>query len=256
MSEPSFAAHKLYVKHVKPAIVDYAFDVVKKYGMDDSHGIPHFLRVVGYIDAVYDKIKSPTRIQIAGWNDEYLVRETIYTAGYVHDLIDDKYIKGKKAQREALVGLQNALRNCGYTEEQVEAISFIINNMSWSKRHKRKMQVEPKIPQIKENQYTIATQLVSDADMLDAFDPERCREYTMHKYKTTNRNDENVCNWVRTIMGERVLRYISDYMTFDECKVIAKPLHDELVEYIKVNLADAKPQPYMELLVNDPPESC
>lgn len=79
--------------------------------------------------------------------------ETILASCWLHDTIDDKLDVEK---RQSVVAIEQLLKENGATENQIEEILHIIQNLSYSKNLTKKRQLSP------------LGQVVQDADRLDA----------------------------------------------------------------------------------------
>lgn len=79
--------------------------------------------------------------------------ETILASCWLHDTIDEKLDVEK---RQSVVAIEQLLKENGATENQIEEILHIIQNLSYSKNLTKKRQLSP------------LGQVVQDADRLDA----------------------------------------------------------------------------------------
>ena len=86
---------------------------------------------------------------------------------------------------------------------------------------------------------TVVRNIVSDADKLEALGKiglVRCIEYTKEKYfeknKTTILNDE-LKELVLKHANEKLLRLKDEFITTETGKMMAGPLHDQLLNYLK-----------------------
>jgi HD superfamily phosphodiesterase len=212
---------------VHPKLIDYAVKIIEKYNIDDSHGIEHARQVVKLVIELFDKVNPRVR----NWSRED-TRHIAITAAFVHDIIDDKYMGDNEKQE--LENLMAFIGSLGYTAEQVNAIYFIITNMSWSKRRLREMKGETQIPC---SDYAALTALVAECDQLDAYDPRRCWDFTCQKkeFRGLARDDPAVLKQVNTIMGLRVLRYKQDYMYNDASRLLAEERHKGLLKWFDDN---------------------
>ena len=79
--------------------------------------------------------------------------ETILASCWLHDTIDEKL---EVEKRQSVVAIEQLLKENGATENQIEEILHIIQNLSYSKNLTKKRQLSP------------LGQVVQDADRLDA----------------------------------------------------------------------------------------
>lgn len=212
---------------VQSKLIDYAVKIIEKYNIDDSHGIAHAMRVINYVRELFNVV-SP---RVRDWSSEDTEHITI-TAAFVHDVIDNKYMGVN--EKEELKNLMVCIKSLGYTDEQVEAIYFVITNMSWSKRRVRELNGESHIP---DSDYTAITALVAECDQLDAYDPKRCWDFTCQttEFGGKGRYHPDVLKQVNTIMGLRVLRYRQDYMYNEASRQLAIEPHNKLLKWFDDN---------------------
>lgn len=115
--------------------------VFEQEGQDKSgHGMDHLQRVTNMISQICKQEPA----------DQFIA----LSAGWLHDVIDDKLTHNPQEQQDKVVAL---LRKIGVNDAQIEAIMVIITNMSFSKSLDGK-------------QYKLSPegQIVQDADRLDA----------------------------------------------------------------------------------------
>lgn len=209
----------------------FALETVEKYKMDDSHGMRHFVNTALYVKLILEDFKDQTIISGYTKSRE---NEIITDAAFSHDLIDSKYMDENKG----IEYLSAEFKRNGYNDVDLNIVLKIITTMSFSKRIKR---LRMNLPAIEPGPYTLATEIVTDADQLDGFDPERCRIYQERKFphsKTLSRG------WRKTILVKRVLLYKDVFMTTSLGKKLAEPLHNQVLEHVARELADAEMYEY------------
>jgi hypothetical protein len=220
---------------IPPWLVAYAHSVVKTHNIDSSHGVDHGIAVAKYAATITDcqdccLDKSHCNLIPGLSHDD--ARRVIIIAAFVHDLVDHKYVDPIEATRE----MKHEFTKHHMDDVLITYIDVIINNISFSKRvHRRKLgkkmidMAELGCPELQ-----LATEIVCDADMLDAYDPIRCINYRLHSMPN---NPDNL-RWAKLILSKRVLSYKSMFLNTNSSKKIAEPLHDELQEYLDVNMSD------------------
>lgn len=120
-------------------IRDYATEQLKS---DKSgHGLDHIKRVV--TNAKMLLAEEPSA--------DYLIT---LSAAYLHDVIDDKLIDDVAAARDAVM---QRMRDTAFSDDQLNTVMLIIDNMSFAKSLSDERQALP-----------IEGQIVQDADRLDA----------------------------------------------------------------------------------------
>lgn len=151
----------LYVR-----LFNFVLYTISKYQIDESHGLSHSMNVLHNANAIYQSElhKNP-----------YLEQQQtiIYSSAILHDMCDNKYMDVDCGLRE----INNVLTH-HLTQEDANTIKTIINTMSYSKVKKNGF------PSLGE--YQLAYHIVREADLLAAYDFDRCMIYHM------NKNDTNV----------------------------------------------------------------
>lgn len=216
---------------------DFALETISKFNMDRSHGIGHFVNTVLYLRMILEEFSHTNIIPGMSKSDEV---ELMIDAAFAHDLVDSKYMdEGDGIRRLEKVFIEN-----GYTEEKFAIVVKIITTMSYSKRIARK---RAGIPMIPIGPYTLATEIVVDADQLDGYDPERCRIYQETKFWSSayDHLDESEkirlsLGWRKTILVSRVLKYKSEFMNTNTGRKLAEPLHNNVIDHVKRELEDAE----------------
>ena len=146
-------------------LVNHSFNYVVKtsdfYKIDESHALKHSMEVYGFAKRIYESelIKNP-----------YLEtqRDIIYMAAIGHDMCDKKYMnerEGIEKYKEYLSGLM--------PENELKIMGEIIGTMSYSKVK------ENGYPELGE--YQLAYHIVREADLLSAYDIDRCIMFRMFR---------------------------------------------------------------------------
>ena len=132
-----------------------------KYRIDESHGLSHSMNVLNFANAIYENElpKNPTL-------EKY--EKTIYVSAILHDMCDKKYMN----QTQGLLEINNFLED-KMTNEEIAFTTNIINTMSYSTVKKNGF------PDLGEYQY--AYHVVREADLLTAYDFDRCMIYNMYR---------------------------------------------------------------------------
>lgn len=191
-------------------MIDYAKSVIKKYNMDSSHDMVHFKNVANLAELILHTDGEVLSTQEIFPGIPFTTcRNIIIHAAFVHDLIDNKYMD----EKTGIYNLVQEFTDQKYPFRDLQIIITLITNMSYSKRKQRIKNGEE---QFRNDEYKLALRILADADQLDAYRPERivtfqnnqsCKKYGAVLHEETN-------SWAKTIMTERVLKYISDgYMT-------------------------------------------
>lgn len=134
---------------------------IQKYNIDESHGLSHSMNVLTYADSIYNS-ELP--------ENPYLENQKriIYVSAILHDMCDKKYMDENKGLDEISRFLDEEI-----SKNEVDVIKKIINTMSYSTVKKNGF------PWLHE--YQLSYHIVREADLLTAYDFDRCMIYNMYK---------------------------------------------------------------------------
>lgn len=134
----------------------------QKYSIDESHGLSHSMNVLRYASEIYESelemhpiIKQHEKI--------------IYVSAALHDMCDKKYMD----QTEGISEIEEFLAENKMTPIEVNVVKLIISTMSYSTVKKNGF------PNL--GPYRRAYHIVREADLLSAYDFDRCMIYNIHK---------------------------------------------------------------------------
>ena len=153
-------------------LLDYCFRYVvntsNKYNIDESHALKHSMEVYSFAKKIYksELVKNPYL------KEQQLI---IYSAAIGHDMCDKKYMNEKKGIEEYLNYLSKYV-----PPNELEIIGKIIGTMSYSKV---KINGFPDL-----GEYQLAYHIVREADLLSAYDIDRCIIYGMYHDKCDYNN--------------------------------------------------------------------
>lgn len=145
-------------------LISHLFEFIsftsRKYCIDESHGLGHSMDVLVNAHAIYSSelLKNPflkTQERI------------IYISASLHDMCDRKYMNPD----EGILAIESWL-NEKITQPEIEITKKIISTMSYSKVKKNGF------PELGE--YQLAYHIVREADLLAAYDIDRCIIYNMN----------------------------------------------------------------------------
>lgn len=140
----------------------FILTVSKKYDIDESHGIRHSMEVLQYAsDILNSELLCNQQLK-----DQ---EKVIYASSLLHDMCDKKYMD----EEEGIKEIQNFLED-KMTPEEIDVTLVIISTMSYSKVKK------VGFPKTLGN-YELAYHIVREADLLSAYDFERCIIYNIYK---------------------------------------------------------------------------
>jgi HD superfamily phosphodiesterase len=173
-------------------MINQAFECVKhlteKYKIDESHALKHSMEVMRFAYEIFASER---------WANPHLVeQETVVLASAIlHDMCDRKYVPDEAT---AIQEIRDFM--AGHLSDQdLNAIISIITTMSYSKVKKNGY------PDLGE--YQLAYHIVREADLLAAYDIDRCVIFGM---AVTKMNYTDAFARATEIYRERVLTYRSD----------------------------------------------
>ena len=172
-------------------LINHAFTYVvrtsKLYNIDESHALKHSMEVYNFANKIYESElpKNPFLEQ---------QREIICTASILHDMCDKKYM----SETTGIKLIQNNMIDY-LSYNNLEVVSNIISTMSYSKVKAHGY------PDLKE--YQLAYHIVREADLLSAYDIDRCIIYGMYVEKL---DYDKALKRAIELFESRVLKYRSD----------------------------------------------
>lgn len=144
--------------------INAAFKLVielsRRFDIDESHALKHSMEVYAFTRRIIIS-ETPT------YPDLVKQREIIYLAAILHDMCDKKYT----AETDGVAILREKLRDL-VDEHSLWIIMKIITTMSYSTVKK------DGYPELGE--YQMAYHVVREADLLAAYDIDRCIMYSMY----------------------------------------------------------------------------
>lgn len=191
--------------------LNYVINTTHKLNIDESHGLKHSLEVLHYAEEIYNSevIKYPFLEK---------QKEIIYTSAILHDMCDKKYMD----QEKGIEMIKNHMK-IHMNKEQLDVMDKIISTMSYSTVKKNGF------PELGE--YQLAYHIVREADLLSAYDIDRCLIYSLNFEKL---DYFNALKRVVEITHNRILTYRSDKLfVTNYSKNKSFKLHAETVK--KVN---------------------
>jgi len=165
----------------------YVVETSEVYKIDESHSLKHSMEVYGIAKKIYESELL---------NNSYLEQQksVIYAAAIGHDMCDKKYMDEKEGIIRYQHFLSEYMNPC-----DVEIMGKIIGTMSYSKV---KVHGYPKL-----NEYQLAYHIVREADLLTAYDIDRCIIYGMSVEKLEY---DKALKRALKLFETRVLKYRSD----------------------------------------------
>ena len=203
--------------HLINRAFNYVVDTSAIYKIDESHALKHSMEVYRYSTKIYaNEVPKHYNLQ-----DHQAI---IYAAAIGHDMCDKKYMD----EKEGIVRYQTYLSNV-MNPSELEIMGDIIATMSYSKVKKNGY------PDL--GQYQMAYHIVREADLLAAYDIDRCIMYDMYR---NNLNYADALHQASSIFDKRVLRmrqdnlFITDYSKQESLQLHLKALKE--VKNLRKNL--------------------
>jgi hypothetical protein len=190
----------------------YVVDTSQLYKIDESHAVKHSMEVYGFAKKIYESEVK---------NNPYLEkqREIIYMASIGHDMCDKKYMDEKEGILRYQTHLSEYMRS-----SDLEVMAQIIGTMSYSK-----VKVNG-YPDLKE--YQLAYHIVREADLLAAYDIDRCIMYRMYNNSHNNITYSEALLEALDLFDYRVFKmrkdklFVTNYAKRESLKLHRKALKD------------------------------
>jgi hypothetical protein len=203
--------------HLLNNAFDYVIDNSIVYNIDESHALKHSMEVYNFAKKNFENevIKNP-------YLEDH--KRIIYMAAIGHDMCDKKYMDEKEGIARFQLHLSNFME-----PNELEAMGNIIETMSYSKV---KLNGYPNL-----GKYQLAYHIVREADLLSAYDIDRCIMYAMYR---NNKKYSEALIEALDLFDNRVLKMRQDnlfetgFSKKESIKLQLKALKD--VETLKNNL--------------------
>jgi HD superfamily phosphodiesterase len=134
----------------------------QKYNIDESHGLSHSMNVLRFTNEIY-------KSEVCNHPILKQHEKIIYVSAVLHDMCDKKYMN----QDEGIKEIEEFLSENKMTPVDINVVKLIISTMSYSTV---KVHGFPNL-----GPYRRAYHVVREADLLSAYDFDRCMIYNMHK---------------------------------------------------------------------------
>jgi hypothetical protein len=195
-------------------LLQFVLIASRKNGIDESHGVSHSMNVLIYANKIYeDTVVNYPILK----KDEKL----IYVSAILHDMCDKKYMNEKDGIREIEDFLQD---NQALNPTEINISKQIMATMSYSKV---KVDGFPVL-----GGYQKAYHVVREADLLTAYDFDRCMIYKMNK---NGGNVNDAFKDAEELFNNRVLKHNEHGLfLFDYSKKESIVLHNVALQRISV----------------------
>lgn len=172
--------------------------ISKKYNIDESHDISHSMDVLHFANDIYEQ-----QVYLYPPLKDY--KNVIQICALLHDMCDKKYMDEKTGSQEIF----------SYLEPRIESrenllINKIITTMSYSKVKK------DGFPVFENMDHYWAYHVVREADLLSAYDFDRCMVYHIKQ----NEGDlESAFDNANKLFENRVLKHYEDNLLLTEYSI-------------------------------------
>lgn len=171
-------------------LVDFVIVTSKLFKIDESHSITHSLEVLDFANQIYHSEKV---------NKPYLENheKIICSSAILHDMCDKKYM----AEEIGIIRIKELLESTSLmSQKEIDVTLKIISTMSYSKVKKCGYPNDL-------DEYTMAYHIVREADLLAAYDFNRCIIYGM---MTREESYEEAVKNATTLFNTRILKHNED----------------------------------------------
>ena len=179
-------------------LINYSFQYVintsEIYNIDESHSLKHSMDVFHYANEIYHSELAKSEVFLE--EDKNI----IFASAILHDMCDKKYMDEKESIERLKIYMKDKLK-----EEELDTVCKIISTMSYST--------------VKKNGYpdlgahNLAYHIVREADLLAAYDIERC---IIYKMKKSNYTYFEAMVEMKGLFENRILQYIPDKLFLTE----------------------------------------
>ena len=200
------------------AAVQYVVYTSKKYNIDESHSLKHSIDVFHTANKIYNaEVKNYPYLSAQ--------KNIIDVSALLHDMCDKKYVN----QEQSITDMTEYMSPF-IVKTEIDVVSQIISTMSYSTVKKNGYPVM--------GEYQMAYHIVREADLLTAYDSDRCIIYGMMR---ENLNYIDATKRAVELSKNRVLNYIPDNLFITEySKEQSRTLHAECIKQLGVlkNISD------------------
>ena len=197
-------------------IITRAFDLVillsKKFNIDESHSLKHSMEVYNFALQIYE-----SELEMNPYLEEQ--KDIIILAAILHDTIDKKYVDEQTGLDEIRKHMEDHV-----SSEKLDIIFQIITTMSYSTVKKNGYPVL--------NEHQLAYHIVREADLLAAYDIDRCIIYAMYKKNMVYSDAVKVAT---TLFDDRVFKHRTDKLfVTNYSKKLSKHLHKKAKKDVEI----------------------
>ncbi len=173
-------------------LFNYVLLTISKYNIDESHGLSHAMNSLTYANEIFEKevIEKP-------YIQDH--EKIIYISSILHDMCDKKYMSQKDGIKD-ISKFISSFDNNTLTSDEVNVVENIIGTMSYSYVKKNGFPDHGK--------YQTAYNIVREADLLCAYDFDRCMMYNL--FTENDSNLENAFSEANKLFNVRMFKHYDD----------------------------------------------
>ena len=173
-------------------LFNYVLLTISKYNIDESHGLSHAMNSLTYANEIFEKevIEKP-------YIQDH--EKIIYISSILHDMCDKKYMSQKDGIKD-ISKFISSFDNSTLTSDEVNIVENIIGTMSYSYVKKNGFPDHGK--------YQTAYNIVREADLLCAYDFDRCMMYNL--FTENDSNLENAFSEANKLFNVRMFKHYDD----------------------------------------------
>jgi HD superfamily phosphodiesterase len=188
----------------------YVLLTTSKYKIDESHGISHSMNVLHYANKLYES-------EVIDYPILKKHEKLIYVTAVLHDMCDKKYVN----EKEGLIEIEEFLEDGDKLNDiEINASKHIMDTMSYSKV------IKNGFPNL--GCYQKAYNVVREADLLTAYDFDRCMIYQMNR---NNCDMIDAYHNAKELFKNRVFKHNEDNLfLLDYSKIESIRLHNLALE--------------------------
>lgn len=188
----------------------FVIAISNKYEIDETHGLRHSMDILRFTHEIFQN-----ELPMNSWLAQQ--ERLIYVSAIIHDMCDKKYMD----ENEGIARIEEFLKDKLHNSE-ITATKQIISTMSYSKVKK------VGFPHL--GRYQNAYHIVREADLLTAYDFERCMMYNIRQEEG---NILSAFDSANTLFENRVLKHMDDGLLLtDYARMKAPSLHLDAVNRI------------------------
>jgi len=174
-------------------LFDYVLITISKYNIDESHGLSHAMNSLTFANSIFETevIKNP-HIQSH--------EKIVYVSSILHDMCDKKYMNQDDGIKNISKFISSFDHENSLTPDEIKVVENIIGTMSYSYVKKNGFPDH--------GNYQTAYNIVREADLLCAYDFDRCMMYNL--FTDENSDINNAFCEANKLFEKRMFKHYDD----------------------------------------------